>query len=102
MESFFATLECELLTRHRFQSHEEARTAVFEWIEIFYHRQRRHSALGYEAPQTYEHTVTLLAPVPHEVNGPRIRGHSTGPYTRVIAHAGYVTVLCVGQIARRT
>ena len=60
MESFFATLECELLAEHRFRTHEEARGAVFEWIEIFYNRQRRHSALDYVAPAVYEQTVTTL------------------------------------------
>lgn len=58
MESFFATLECELLAQQRFRTHEEARVAVFEWLEVFYNRQRRHSALGYVAPVVYEHTAT--------------------------------------------
>jgi putative transposase len=60
MESFFATLECELLAQHRFHTHEEARAAVFEWLEVFYNRQRRHSALGYVAPAVYEHLATPL------------------------------------------
>jgi putative transposase len=46
MESFFATLECELLAHRRFRTHEEARMAVFDWLEVFYNRHRRHSALG--------------------------------------------------------
>jgi putative transposase len=54
VESFFATLECELLAQHRFQTHDEARSAVFEWLEVFYNRQRRHSALGYVAPVVFE------------------------------------------------
>lgn len=58
VESFFATLECELLAQHRFRTHNEARAAVFEWIEAFYNRQRRHSALGYVAPAVYEQLVT--------------------------------------------
>jgi putative transposase len=58
MESFFATLECEFLAKHRFRTHDEARAAVFEWLEVFYNRQRRHSALGYLAPAVYEQTVT--------------------------------------------
>ena len=62
VESFFATLECELLTQHRFRTHAEARAAVFDWIEIFYNRQRRHSALGYVAPAAYEHTLTTPTP----------------------------------------
>ena len=53
-ESFFATLECELLERRRFRSHAEARTAVFAFIEGFYNPSRRHSALGYLSPIDYE------------------------------------------------
>ena len=53
-ESFFATLECELLERHRFRNPSEARRAVFDFIEGFYNRRRRHSALGYESPVHYE------------------------------------------------
>lgn len=53
-ESFFATLECELLDRHRFRSHTEARLAVFQFIEGFYNPSRRHSALGYLTPIDYE------------------------------------------------
>jgi putative transposase len=61
-ESFFATLECELLAQHRFRTHTEARAAVFEWLEVFYNRQRRHSALGYVAPVVYEQLVTTPTP----------------------------------------
>jgi putative transposase len=53
-ESFFATLECELLDRHRFQSQAEARLAVFDFIEGWYNPHRRHSALGYLSPLNYE------------------------------------------------
>jgi putative transposase len=53
-ESFFATLECELLDRNRFHSHSEARMAVFHFIEGFYNPSRRHSALGYLSPIEYE------------------------------------------------
>jgi putative transposase len=62
MESFFATLECELLAQRRFQTHEQARIAVFDWLEVFYNRQRRHSALGYVAPATYERLITTPSP----------------------------------------
>jgi putative transposase len=44
-ESFFATLECELLGRRRFKTQAEARTAVFEFIEGFYNPRRRHSSI---------------------------------------------------------
>ncbi len=53
-ESFFATLERELLNRRRFKSQAEARMAVFEWIEGWYNPHRRHSALGYRSPVNYE------------------------------------------------
>ena len=53
-ESLFATLECELLDRRRFMSQVEARMAVFEFIEGWYNPRRRHSALEYESPISYE------------------------------------------------
>ena len=53
-ESFVASLKCELLHRQRFFSREAARTAVFDYIEGFYNRVRRHSALGYLSPSDYE------------------------------------------------
>ncbi len=53
-ESFFATLECELLDRQTFRTHGQARTALFDYIEGFYNRQRRHSALGFLSPAAYE------------------------------------------------
>ena len=53
-ESFFATLECELLDRHPFRSQADARMAIFEFIEGWYNPHRRHSALGYESPINYE------------------------------------------------
>jgi hypothetical protein len=61
-ESFFATLECELLDRVRFRTPAEARLAIFDFIEGWYNPHRRHSALGYDSPMRYEknharHTV---------------------------------------------
>lgn len=53
-ESFFASLERELLNRRRFKSQAEARMAVFEWIEGWYNSHRRHSGLGYRSPVNYE------------------------------------------------
>jgi putative transposase len=53
-ESFFATLECELLDRRRFRTQAEAKMAVFDFIEGFYNPHRRHSALGHESPVNYE------------------------------------------------
>jgi putative transposase len=53
-ESFFATLECELLARQRFRTHHEAELAIFEFIEGWYNPYRRHSALGYRSPADFE------------------------------------------------
>ena len=53
-ESFFASLECELLDRRRFRTLAEARMAVFQYIEGFYNPRRRHSALDYLSPINYE------------------------------------------------
>jgi len=53
-ESFFATLECELLDRQRFATQADARLAVFDFIEGWYNPRRRHSALDYLSPMTYE------------------------------------------------
>jgi hypothetical protein len=54
-ESFFATLECELLDRYDWPTRQALRTAVFDFIEVFYNRQRRHSTLAYQTPLDYEH-----------------------------------------------
>ena len=53
-ESFFATLEWELIERHRWKTQDEARSAVFEYIETWYNARRRHSSLGYVSPAAYE------------------------------------------------
>jgi putative transposase len=53
-ESFFATLECELLDRRSFRTQVEARMAVFRFVEGWYNPHRRHSALGYESPVSFE------------------------------------------------
>jgi hypothetical protein len=53
-ESFFATLECELLARCRFKTQVEARNEVFGFIEGFYNPRRRHSSIGYLSPIEYE------------------------------------------------
>ena len=53
-ESFFATLECELLDRTRLHTQAEARMAVFEWIEGWYNPHRRHSSIDYLSPNEFE------------------------------------------------
>jgi putative transposase len=54
VESFFATLKKEVIHDRRYTTRAEARQDVFEWIEVFYNRQRRHSTLGYRSPAEFE------------------------------------------------
>ena len=54
VESFFGTLKTELVHGERYRSRMEARLSIFEYVEVFYNRQRRHSALGYRSPEQYE------------------------------------------------
>ncbi len=53
-ESFWATLKNELLEGKAFATREEARAAIFEYIEVFYNRERIHSSLGYVSPEAFE------------------------------------------------
>jgi putative transposase len=53
-ESFFATLKCEHVHHQRYRTRHQASASVFEWIEVFYNRQRRHSSLSYLSPETFE------------------------------------------------
>ena len=62
-ESFFATLECELIEAHAFRSHAEARMAIFEFIEGWYNPHRRHSSLGYLSPINYERRIQSNAEI---------------------------------------
>ena len=57
MESFWSTLKNELIYRRDFATRAEARTAIFDYIESFYNRSRRHSAIGYKSPLAYESTL---------------------------------------------
>jgi transposase InsO family protein len=54
VESFFGTLKTELVHGERYRSRLEARLSIFEYVEVFYNRQRSHSALGYRSPEQYE------------------------------------------------
>lgn len=54
MESFWSTLKSELVHRRTFATRAEARAAIFEHVEVFYNRQRLHSALGYNSPVDFE------------------------------------------------
>jgi putative transposase len=54
VESFFSSLKQELVHHERFATRNEARSALFEYIEVFYNRQRLHSFLGYRSPEQFE------------------------------------------------
>ena len=60
-ESFFASLECELLDRRRFATKTDARLALFQYIEGFYNTRRRHSSLGYLSPVNFERSFKKTA-----------------------------------------
>ncbi|HEV2754495.1 MAG TPA: integrase core domain-containing protein, partial [Actinomycetota bacterium] len=64
IESFFATLERELLGRMRFEDHTQARLQIFSFIEGFYNRKRRHSSVGYLSPDDYERSNLESSPAP--------------------------------------
>ena len=60
-ESFFSTLEFELLMKHDWHSKAEARRGIFRYIETWYNRKRRHSTLGYVSPAEYEQQLSEAA-----------------------------------------
>ncbi|QDU52146.1 hypothetical protein Pan110_45180 [Gimesia panareensis] len=57
MESFFATLKKELIHRQKYETRASARHSIFEYIEVFYNRERLHSSLGYLSPEMFEQAV---------------------------------------------
>jgi putative transposase len=61
MESFFSRLKVELIYTEQFDSIEDAKSGIFEYIEVFYNRLRRHSAIGYVAPAEFERRAALAA-----------------------------------------
>ncbi len=54
MESFWATLKTELVHQHHYATREQAKAAIFEYVEVFYNRKRLHSSLGYVSPESFE------------------------------------------------
>jgi len=63
VESFFASMKRELVHRRSFATHQEARSAVFEWIAVWYNRKRRHSTLGYLSPEQFEQQQLFQDPM---------------------------------------
>jgi putative transposase len=59
MESFFHSLKTECVGFEDYKSHSEARASIFSYIELFYNRKRRHSAIGYRSPMAYENTISV-------------------------------------------
>ena len=69
-ERFFSTLKRELVHRFRFATRSQARSAIFEYIEVFYNRQLRHSRIGMVSPAEFErhyaicpHVIVLMCPM---------------------------------------
>ena len=54
MESFFHTLKTDLFMHSNYQTRDDARASLFDYMEVFYNRQRRHSSINYEAPLPFE------------------------------------------------
>jgi len=89
-ESFFATLECELIDRRSFQTQAEARMAIFEYLESWYNTRRLHSALGYLSPNEFERRAAARRPMgaeehreqtnlePFRIGRPGIHNHPPG------------------------
>jgi putative transposase len=69
VERVFQTLKTEPVPHQRYRTREEARQDIFEWIEVFYHRVRRHSTLGYHSPAEFEAMATGSYPGVHEIEG---------------------------------
>ncbi len=60
MESFFHTLKVEYVHHEKFITEQQAKQAIFEWIEVFYNRERLHSSLSYKTPVAYEKELMLV------------------------------------------
>jgi len=65
MESFFATLKTELVQFETYRTRAEAKQSIFEYIEVYYNRFRKHSALGYRSPAQFEQQLNLTIPPVH-------------------------------------
>ena len=57
VESFFSTLKRELVHHEKYQTRAQAKQSLFEFIEVFYNRRRRHSTLGYRSPAEFEQSL---------------------------------------------
>lgn len=73
MESFFSSLEAEVLDRYRFRTRDEARAEIFSWIEGWYNTHRRHSGIGYLSPREHERRFSQK---PARPSAPQLLPHS--------------------------
>jgi hypothetical protein len=64
VESFWARMQTELLNRRRWRTRVELSTEIFDWIEVFYNRVRRHSSIGMQAPISFEKLHQQLSTAP--------------------------------------
>ena len=90
-ESFFASLECELIARRTWKTKTEARLAVFTWIDSWYDPQRRHSGLKYQSPNNFEkqhqkNTNNTENQIINSVSeeAQTVRGNGSSPNTKVL------------------
>ena len=60
MESFFHTLKTELVMHCDYKTRDQARASLFDYLEVFYNRQRRHSTINYESPLAFEGRIQSL------------------------------------------
>ena len=70
MESFFKTLKVELIYEHRYETRSDAASSIFDYIEIFYNRQRMHSALNFQTPDAFEATSNQSTTTAHIPKSP--------------------------------
>jgi putative transposase len=92
-ESFFATLECELIDRRTWKTHTEARHAIFTWIESWYNPHRRHSSLGYMSPINFERkqaeqTKPLIKPQQNHSSTPQLEPELPTPARADVRQVG--------------
>jgi transposase InsO family protein len=91
-ESFFGTLKTELVHHERYATHAAARQSLFEYIEVFYNRQRRHSSLGYVSPLEYEQDLITGAHA--------IRRSKPDTVLQGSSHASSATARDLGRVSR--
>jgi putative transposase len=65
MERFFRRLKAECVDQHDFQTQDQTRACIFEYLEVFYNRQRLHSVLGYQSPIAFQQSPTVTRRFPH-------------------------------------